>query len=159
MNPILLHILLAVSWTLLTGNLSFTNLFQGFLIGYIILFIPRKVFHYEWYFQRVPRSIGLLIYFFAQLIVANMKFAWDIITPGFASTPAIVAIPLDASTDLEITMLANMITLTPGTLSLDVSSDKKTLYVHALYVKDVDDFRQEIKDGFERRILEVTRWS
>jgi multicomponent Na+:H+ antiporter subunit E len=54
-------------------------------------------------------------------------------------------------------MLANMITLTPGTLSLEVSTDRQVLYVHNVHVTDPDAFRQEIKEGFERQVLEVTR--
>ena len=71
--------------------------------------------------------------------------------------PGIVKIPLDARSDLEITLLANLISLTPGTLSLDVSDDRKVLYVHAMYVNDREDFVASIKNGFERRILEITR--
>jgi multicomponent Na+:H+ antiporter subunit E len=69
--------------------------------------------------------------------------------------PAIVAIPLDLRSPLAITLLAQMITLTPGTLSLDVSSDRRVLYVHSMYVDDIDAFRRSIKDGFERRLLQV----
>jgi multicomponent Na+:H+ antiporter subunit E len=71
--------------------------------------------------------------------------------------PGVVAVPLDARTDAEITLLANLITLTPGTLSLDVSADRSFLYVHAMYVDDVNDVKRQIKDGFERRLLEVMR--
>ena len=71
--------------------------------------------------------------------------------------PGVIGIPLDAETDLEITMLANVISLTPGTLSLDVSEDRKTLYIHAMYVENPDDLRTEIKDGLEKRLLELLR--
>ena len=76
-------------------------------------------------------------------------------TPQQRMRPAIVAIPLDVRRDFEITLLANLITLTPGTLSLDVSSDKRVLYVHSMYVDDIDAFRREIKNGFERRVKEL----
>jgi multicomponent Na+:H+ antiporter subunit E len=68
-----------------------------------------------------------------------------------------VAVPLDARTDAEIVLLANLITLTPGTLSLDLSDDRTVLYVHAMYLTDPDELRREIKEGFERRVLEVLR--
>ncbi|MFW5662410.1 MAG: Na+/H+ antiporter subunit E, partial [Bacteroidota bacterium] len=71
--------------------------------------------------------------------------------------PGVIALPLDAESDFEITMLANLITLTPGTLSLDTSDDKKTLYIHAMYLGDPQEFKMEIKNGLERRLLEVTR--
>jgi multicomponent Na+:H+ antiporter subunit E len=81
--------------------------------------------------------------------------AYEVLTPGFQMQAAIVAIPLDAESDLEITVLANLITLTPGTLSLDVSPDRKTLYIHAMHVDDVEEFRQDIKQRMERRVMEV----
>jgi multicomponent Na+:H+ antiporter subunit E len=68
-----------------------------------------------------------------------------------------VAISLDAKTDVEITMLANLITLTPGSVSLDVSSDRRFLYLHAMYIDDVEDFRESIKKTIERRVLEILR--
>jgi multicomponent Na+:H+ antiporter subunit E len=68
-----------------------------------------------------------------------------------------VAVPLDAKTDLEIAVLANLITLTPGSLSVDVSDDRRTLYVHAMFVSDPDQVRTEIKRRFERWILALLR--
>lgn len=71
--------------------------------------------------------------------------------------PGIIAIPLDARTNEEITVLANLITLTPGSMSLDVSPDRRHLYVHLMYVDDLEESRMEIKRGFERRTLELFR--
>lgn len=71
--------------------------------------------------------------------------------------PGIVKVPLDAKSDIEITLLANLISLTPGTLSLDVSNDRKVLYVHAMYISDKEKFINDIKQGFERRLLEILR--
>ena len=78
-------------------------------------------------------------------------------TPTFYMTPGIVSVPLDVKTDLEITILANVISLTPGTLSLDVSNDRTVLYVHSMYIKDKDDFINSIKNGFEKKLLNITR--
>jgi multicomponent Na+:H+ antiporter subunit E len=72
---------------------------------------------------------------------------------------AIVGVPLRVSSDIEITLLASLISLTPGTLSLELSPDNRVLYVHTLSYRDAEEFRQEIQDGFERRLLEITRGS
>ncbi|MFA7626264.1 MAG: Na+/H+ antiporter subunit E, partial [Candidatus Kapaibacterium sp.] len=64
---------------------------------------------------------------------------------------------LDAETDSEITLLANIITLTPGTLSIDLSEDRKKLYVHAMYIQDIEKTKYELKNEFEKRLLEVMR--
>ncbi len=73
--------------------------------------------------------------------------------------PGVVAIPLDVTTDIEITLLACLITLTPGSVSLDLSQDRRTLFVHAMYIdnQDVEAYRRSVKDGLERRILELLR--
>lgn len=73
--------------------------------------------------------------------------------------PGVVAIPLDARTDAEITLLANLITLTPGSVSLDLSDDRRFLYVHAMYIDggDVEAYRQTVKERLERRVLELLR--
>ncbi len=97
-------------------------------------------------------GVGLLVYFLWKLVVANVRLARDVVRPLSRLRPAIVAVPLSLEDDKQIVLLANLITLTPGTLSLDVSSDRKFLYVHVVNVEDVAAFREEIKSGFERRI-------
>ena len=73
------------------------------------------------------------------------------------SRPGIVGVPLSAESDMEILLVANLISLTPGTLSVDLSDNRRTLYVHVMFLDDPDQFRQSIKEGLERRVLEVTR--
>jgi multicomponent Na+:H+ antiporter subunit E len=97
------------------------------------------------------------LFFLKELILANVRVAYEIVTPWKVSHPGVIGIPLDAETDLEITALANVITLTPGTLSLDVSDDRKTLFIHAMFIDDPDTLRKEIKEGLERRLLAVLR--
>lgn len=110
------------------------------------------------YAVKVAHILRLLLFFVWELLLANLRVAYDVITPSHNAKPGVIAVPLDAQTDLEITLLANLITLTPGTLSLDVSADRRVLYIHAMFVGgDVEQFRRKIKDGFERRVLEVLR--
>ncbi|RIJ41771.1 Na+/H+ antiporter subunit E [Pontibacter oryzae] len=115
-------------------------------------------FYRKTYFAKLPKFFVFVFVFIRYLLVANIKVAYDIVTPHYYMRPTILAIPLKAKTDLEITLLANIITLTPGTLSIDVSKDRKVLYVHALYVKnnDVDRIKRSIQNNIERRILELT---
>jgi len=88
-------------------------------------------------------------------VLANLRVAHDVLTPRHHMTPGIVAVPLELESDLQITLLANLITLTPGTLSLHVSDDRRTLYVHAMYIRDPAELVREIKEGFEKRVMEV----
>jgi multicomponent Na+:H+ antiporter subunit E len=86
-----------------------------------------------------------------------VQVAFEVMTPKFRMTPGIVGFPLEASSDIEISILANLISLTPGTLSLDVSDDRKVLYVHSMYIKDRETFIAGLKNGFEKRLLEILR--
>ena len=81
------------------------------------------------------------------------------LAPASYVCPGVVAIPLDARTDAEIALLANLITLTPGSVSLDLSEDRRVLYVHAMYIDggDVEAYRRSVKEGLERRVLELLR--
>jgi multicomponent Na+:H+ antiporter subunit E len=91
------------------------------------------------------------------MLLANLRVAYDVATPRHHMRPGIIALPLDAITDVEITLLANLIALTPGSLSLEVSADHSVLYVHAMYIDDIAAYQRHIKESFERRVLEVTR--
>ena len=158
MIPFLWNVLLALVWAAATGEFSLPNLLVGFALGYAILFFVRRDLGTGWYVARVPRAVGFAGFYLWQLIKANVRVAYDVVTPGYRMKPGVVAVPLDATTDAEITLLANLITLTPGTLSLDLSPDRRTLYVHVMYIDvDVDTTRREIKDSLERRVLGVLR--
>lgn len=111
------------------------------------------------YFRKLPKAIGFLIYFLKEVLMANIKIAYDIITPRFSLRPTVIAFPLSVKTDLEITILACMFTLTPGSLSLDVSKDRKILYVHVLYLQEggVEALIEKLKYGFERRLIALTK--
>ena len=154
----MINIILALAWVAITGDASPTNFAVGFGLGLMILFFTRRAVGAPTYTRKVWKVTSLLLFFIRELIVANIRVAYDVITPRHHMRPGVVAIPLDARTDTEITTLANMITLTPGTLSLDVSADRRVLYLHAMYLdEDIEVFRHKIKDGFERRVLEVLR--
>lgn len=160
----LINIIIALTLTLFTAHIyggytddasSYVLLFLGwYTVSWLFSF-----FYSKNHFYKVPKIIGLIFYFLNELIKASLKVAYDIMTPDYSMKPALVAISLDAKSDLEITLLANLITLTPGTLSIDITKDKKTLLIHEVYVKngDVKAVEKRIKDGFERRILNITR--
>ena len=95
-------------------------------------------------------------FFLRELVVSNLRVAYDVLTPTDYMRPGVIAVPLDAHTDGEITLLANLISLTPGSLSLDVSTDRRVLYVHMMYLDDPEQAREQIK-YFESRLLELLR--
>lgn len=155
MSTFLLNILLALSWMALNGDFSFDNFVVGFILGFLFLWLGGSTIKRTVYTTRVIRIINFILFFLWELTKANIRMASAVIFPERYLRPAVVAIPLDIKSPSEITLLAHLITLTPGTLSLDVSSDRQTLYVHAMHIGDVNEFRQGIKDGFEKRVREV----
>lgn len=157
MNILFQNVLLAFVWTLLTGDISYSNLLLGFLLGYGILHLQQALRGRAGYFRKSRQLASFVVYFLWAMMRSSFRVAHDVLTPTFYARPGIVAIPLDAKTDLEITSLANAITLTPGTWTLDLSEDRQTLYIHALFADDPDAVRREIKDGMERRLLELLR--
>jgi multicomponent Na+:H+ antiporter subunit E len=158
MELFIYNILISMLWALLTGSVSIGNLSVGFLLGYFALTLLHPATGEKAsYFQKTMQFVRFALFFTKELIVATYRVAKDIVKPLPLMRPGVIGIPLDAETDLEITMLANLITLTPGTLSLDVSPDRKTLYIHAMYLVSADDLRKEIKEGMERRLLELLR--
>jgi multicomponent Na+:H+ antiporter subunit E len=153
----LLNIILALAWAAVTGEFSPGNLLFGFFLGFIILSFTKRIVGVSGYGRKALQVLGLIVFFIWELIKANLRVAYDVLTPGLQIRPGVIAIPLDVETDTEITVLANLITLTPGTLSLDVSSDRKVLYIHEMYIDNPDAVRRRIKEGFERRVIEVLR--
>lgn len=152
-----MNLLLAFIWVALTGTLSYANFLFGFAIGFFLMWVMNRSETDDRYFTRVPKVIGFLLYFLWQMIRANIQVAYDVITPNYFMQPGIVKYPMNAKSEFEINMLSTVISLTPGTLIIDVSEDRKVLYIHVMYLKDKERFIQAIKDGFERRLLEIIR--
>jgi multicomponent Na+:H+ antiporter subunit E len=156
-SAFLWNIMLALVWVAMTAGFTPLNFALGFALGYLILVFSQRVLGSTSYFLKVGQFFGFAAFFARELVLANLRVTYDVVTPGFHMRPAIVAVPLDVKTDAEITMLANLITVTPGSFTIEVSADRSVLYIHAMYVADPETFRREIKDGFERRVLELLR--
>jgi multicomponent Na+:H+ antiporter subunit E len=145
-------------WVALTGTAEFANFVFGFLLSYTIMWVSRAGDRgFRIYFTAIPKIISFLFYFIYETFKANIQVAHKVLLPKLNLSPGIIAVPLDVKSDLEITILANLISIPPGTISLDVSADKKILYVHAMYVEDKEKFINEIKNGFEKRIINLTK--
>lgn len=152
-----INVILSMIWAMLLGEINLGTIASGFILAYFILFTLFRKQAGESYFARGPRLIKFILFYLFELFRSNLVIAWDIVTPTHYMRPGVIAIPLEAKTDVEITVLSNLITMTPGTLSLDVSEDRKVLYVHAMYIDNVQTLRQHTKDSLERRVLEILR--
>ncbi|WP_207955575.1 Na+/H+ antiporter subunit E [Segetibacter sp. 3557_3] len=153
----LLNILLTLVWIALTGSFTYINLFFGFVISFFVLWIISRGNPDKRYFTILFKVIGFFFYFLYEMLKANFQVAYEVMTFNLHMKPGIVKMELDARTDLEITLLASLISLTPGTLVIDVSDDKKVMYVHGMYLEDRARFIESIKMGLERPLLNIMR--
>ena len=160
-----LFIGMIIIWVFLTGELTLGNVGFASLLSLFLLFVsgrgmnlryfrPRQegfnLFKYSW---TLIKFVGFFLW---QLVQAGVTVFLSIFNPD-ALRPGVIAVPLDVKSNVEITLLANLITLTPGTLTLDVSTDKRVMYVHTIEFEDKASFIKGIKDGFEKRVIEVMR--
>lgn len=153
----LMNLLLAGIWVALTGSLYYTNFLFGYMLGFSVLWVMNRSETDQRYFYRVPKIIGFVFYFLYQLLKANIQVAFDVVTPKYFFKPGIVKYPMAAKTDFEIQLLSMMISLTPGTLIVDISDDKKTIYIHVMYLTDAETFVRQTQTGLERRLLTILR--
>ncbi len=157
MNLFVVNVLLALSWGAVSGSFAVINLVFGFALGALALSMIREQVGSVGYFSRLRRIASLAVLFVYELLLSATRVAILVTRRDMNLKPGIISYPLKVDRDLEITLLANLITLTPGTLSVDVSADRKTLFIHALDCSDPEAIRSDIADGFERKILEAFR--
>lgn len=155
MSLFVLNVLLALAWSALMGNFEPPYLVFGFILGYIILWLFYKRTENQKYFREVPLIIDFILFFLWEILISNIRLTLTILSPKPKIKPAIIAVPLDLKSDIGIVMLSHMISLTPGTLSLDISSNRHILYVHVYNLNDPEKFINGIKNNFERRVREI----
>lgn len=158
MNGFWWNCVLTLAWVALTGTVTIGNTVVGFLIGTGILMLAGRAIGAPAYVQTVSAAVVLVAAFLRDLVIANLAVARDILRRQSQLRPGIIRVPLEAKTDSEITTFANLLTLTPGSTSLDVSEDRSTLYLHVVYLDSggPDATRDEVKK-VEARVLKVTR--
>lgn len=157
MNPLMIVIVLALIWAAMSGTFSGLNLLLGAGIGAIAVLLLRRSLGKGQSLRKVRSVVSLALLFVYELGVSAVRVAIVVLTPDLKSAlrPAIIAFPLSVKSDAEITLLANLITLTPGTLSVDVSEDRDLLYVHTLTLDTREALIADIAAGFEAKVREV----
>lgn len=157
MGRLLAAALLALAWILLSGSFTIPNLVLGFLLGWAALYLIREQVARSRTITPTWHVFPLMLLFAKELVLSAWKVAVLVLTPRMAPKPGIFAYPLTVDRDFEIVLLANLITLTPGTLSVDVSADRRTLFVHAIDCADPQSAIEDIRNGFERKIMKAFR--
>ena len=153
----LLNIMLMMIWTAITGSFTYINLLIGFVVSFFVLWIVSRNSSDKRYFTIAFKIISFFFYFLYEMLKANIQVAYEVMTTNLHMKPGIVKLELEAKTDLEITLLASLIALTPGTLVIDVSDDRSVMYVHGMYLEDRQKFIESIKLGLEKPLLNIMR--
>lgn len=150
-------IALAFVWATITGGFTVLNILLGVLVALVAVFPLRDRMATPVYVRRLLRILSLIGLFIRELLLSAIRVAILVLTPHLNAhlRPGIIAFPLTAKSNAEITLLANLITLTPGTLSVDVSEDRTKLYIHAISVKDREKLIADIAGGFESKIMRL----
>lgn len=158
MNLLPMNVLIAFAWAAASGDFSTGTLAVGFAAGFFCLhaFGELQARYGDDYSRRVFAALGLAAYFAYDLVKSCVQVAVAVLMPSRLQRSRFVTMPLDVKSDLGIMLTANLITLTPGTLSVDVSDDRASLLVHAMFADDPDAVVKGLKDGIERRVMAVT---
>lgn len=157
MNVILLVFALSLFWAGVTGTFTLPNLLLGAGIAVIAVVFLRAHLARPRALRRLVLGARLAVYLLGEIVLSALRVALAVLDPRLKQRlrPAFVVVPVDLKTEAGIALLANMVTLTPGTLSADISEDGRSLLVHALTMEDEAALIASIKTGFEARIREV----
>ncbi len=157
---------LALVWAALQGSFGLGNLLFGLTLGLVVVWFMQPLYELadprdrednvaSWrLLVRAWRLVVLILVFHWELLKSGLRVAREVLRPTLRIRPGVIAYPLDVTTGREITVLANLISLTPGTLSLEVSDDRRVLYIHSISVEDekAATTRAEIKRTLEKHV-------
>ncbi|MBO2944295.1 Na+/H+ antiporter subunit E [Paenibacillus sp. F411] len=156
-HQILLNIIIAVVWMFLYSDLSAARFILGYIIGAILIGMLNRFWTQDFYLKKLWSLFKLLLLFLSELLKSSFAVIAQVLRPRLDIRPGIFAYDTELKSDWEVTVLSLLICLTPGTLTMEVSPDKKTLYIHAMDIDDVDQVSSQIRNTFEKAIMEVTR--
>lgn len=154
---IILNILIAIMWMFLAEEYTFSKFVVGYIFGVFILILLDRFIPDRLYLHRVKAIMNLLFLFIKELILANVDVIKRVYSPSLNIEPGIFQYPTQLKSNWEITLLANLITLTPGTLTVAIGNDNQSLYIHSIDVSNVEESIHQIQNTFEKAIMEVTR--
>lgn len=154
---IVVNLIIAIIWMFLHNSLTFSNFLFGYLIGILVLYILRYFLGFDFYFRKTWSFIKLILIFLRELLKANIDVVRVVMSPKLSNQPGIIEVDTRLESDFEIATLAALISLTPGTVSMDFSMDNKKIYVHSIDAPNKIEVIAGIRDTLEDAILEVTK--
>jgi multicomponent Na+:H+ antiporter subunit E len=154
MKNLLLTLVLALAWTVVQGAFTLGNFGVGLVLSYVVLRLLQPLLGEAGYDRRIYYQLVLTGVFLKELVLSSIRVATEVLTPGFGMRAGILAVPLSVKSEFGVTLFANLISLTPGTLSLDVSDDREYLYIHAMYIdSSPEEEALDLKRTLESRVI------
>ena len=157
MSAFLWNLVLALLWATVRGRVDGPHLLTGFVLGFLLLALMEPGRFPSAYAARAWGLVLLVGRVAWEVLISSLQVAYDVITPGIRAQPAIYRYELEARTEAEITLLALIVSYTPGTLGLEVSEDGRALYVHVMFATGRDAFSQRLRERLEKPLLRVLR--
>lgn len=154
---IVINLIIAFMWMFLSESYTGISFFLGYILGVLLLLLLDRFVPGKFYLYRVIKIIQLVLLFIRELITSTIDIAKLVYKPKPNFEPGIFSYPLEVTSEWEITLLANLISLTPGTLTVAVSNDNSKIFIHAMHIDDTEESIDSIKNTFESAIMEVTR--
>ena len=157
---LLYSIPLALMWCFVQGSLTVPNFLFGMVLGPVVIRPFKPLYTWEKVslateLRRIPQLLRYFAVLIVEILKANIMVAKIVLKPNLNLKPGIIAVPLRTKTDVGITAIANTITLTPGTLTVDISDDGTVAYVHAIDATDPQGICDSIRDDLESYVLEA----
>ena len=156
-SQVLLNLFIAFLWMFLQDEFSIMAFTGGYLVGIVILFGLRRFFPKSFYLFKFFAVMKLFLLFIQELISSSILVVRQVLRPRINVTPGIIAVETVLEGDREVTLLALLLTLTPGSVVVEVSPNGKIFYVHAMDIPVSSDSVMKSKEKFEKAIMEVTR--
>ncbi|TVQ56079.1 MAG: monovalent cation/H+ antiporter subunit E [Rhodobacteraceae bacterium] len=149
------NLMIAVAWAAVAGDFSAGTLFLGYVAGFGALYAFSEIYGETQYFRRTRATFGLMLFFIQDLVKSSVQVASAVLFANHRGRNRFVEMPLDVESDFGVMLTANLITLTPGTLSVDFDPDRRVLLIHAMFADDPEDVARGLKQEVERRVIEV----
>lgn len=154
---VLINLFIAFLWVMLQESWTVLTFLSGYLIGILILFLLDRFLPTKFYVRTLLAVINLILIFMLELAISAIIVLKEILKPKVTITPGIFTLETDLESDLEIILLSLLITLTPGSVVMEITPDKKLLYVHGLDMPSSIDAVTKSQIRFEKAIKKVTR--
>lgn len=156
-SQLLINLLIAFLWMLLNDHWSILIFMTGYVIGIGILLLMRRFFPGPIYLKKILSILKLLYVFLKELIVSSLYVMKEIVSPTLKIEPGIIKIKTKLEGNWEITFLSMLLTLTPGSVILEVVPEERILFIHAMDVPSSQKTVIKATRAFEKAIREVTR--